>query len=356
MSLSGFTVLDFSKLLPGPFCTQVLSDLGMRVIRVELPHWADGLREVEPKIEGAGYPFWMVNRGKESVSFDFRRPAGRAALEKMLAGADALVEGFRPGTMEKLGLGWEELRERYPKLVYLSLTGYARNGPNARKAAHDINFLAESGFLGAGDSNGAVSFPSSQIGDFAGAGRAATRLLAALLEREVAGRGAHVEVAMADVVEEWLAFPGGWTLATGRPFERGKHWFSGADPFYRLYETKDGRHLAVGALEPQFHLGLLRELGREDLSERAPEDVIRELEAVFRSRTLKEWTALLAEKDVCVSPVKTVEEAVAGKRPPGRAPGLGEHNRSTLRSFGLSEEEIDAAVRPAPSRSRRRDR
>ncbi len=331
MSLSSYTILDFSKLLPGPFCTKLLADMGMRVIRVELPHWPDALRTFGPEIEGHGYAFWMVNRGKESISLNYRKPDGKKALLKMIEKVDVVVEGFRPGTMAKMGLDHKSLLKINPKLVYLSLSGYGQTGPKARKAAHDVNFLAESGFLGAGDSNNRVSFPSTQVADLAGATTAAMRVLEALLS----GGGVHVDVAMDAVIRDWMVLPSAWSLATGKPFEPGAQWFSGSGPFYRLYKTQDGRFLAVGALEAQFHLNLLRELDREDLADQDSSKIESELESLFASRPLVFWTDKLANKDVCVSPVKTVEEAFKDWKPTGTPPKMGEHTESVLKSFGL---------------------
>ncbi|PCI38848.1 MAG: CoA transferase [Elusimicrobia bacterium] len=343
MSLSDYTILDFSKLLPGPFCTKLLAEMGMRVIRVELPHWPDRMRTVSPDIDGHGFAFWMVNRGKESICLNYRKPAGKKALLKMIEKVDVVVEGFRPGTMAKMGLDAKTLLKLNPKLVYLSLSGYGQTGPKARKAAHDVNFLAESGFLGARDSNNLVSFPSTQVGDLAGATTAAARVLGALLD----GGGVHLDVAMDRVMRDWMVLPCGWELAAGTPYKPGTEWFSGSGPFYRLYKTKGGRYLAVGALEPQFHLNLLSELGRDDLVGKPRKTVERALERLFASKTLAYWSKKLADKDVCVSPVKTLAEAFKDWKPNGRAPRIGQHNKSAMKSLGLSAAEIASATNSA---------
>ncbi|MFH1724715.1 MAG: CaiB/BaiF CoA-transferase family protein [Elusimicrobiota bacterium] len=372
------TVLDFSKLLPGPFCTMILADFGCRVIRVELPHWPDTLREYGPRIGGHGFCYWMANRNKESLCLDFRKPAGLRVLAKLLAKADVLVEGFRPGLMGRLGLGPRALLRRFPRLSYCSITGYGREGPLSRRAGHDINFLAESGFLGAGDSNGEVSFPAAQVADLGGATTAAAAILAALLARATTGRGRRIEVSMTETAFSWLVLPLGFSFATGRPFDPAEHWWSGRHPFYRIYRTKDGRRLAVGALERPLAVDLLRRIGRGDLvaaldraDARGLDAIERELERAFLKRTLAHWRRKLGGSDVCVSPVRTVPEAlgqarrsrgnavvrltrgkglpyvrspvlVGGKelrlrRPP---PALGADNEAVLRSAGIGAAEI----------------
>lgn len=357
----------------------VLSDMGLRVIRVELPHWPDALREIGPKISGHGFCFWMANRNKESLCLDFRKPAGRQALLKVISKADVLVEGFRPGLMDRLGFGAKELKKRFPRLVYVSITGYGQEGPLRNAAGHDLNFQALSGFLGSGDSNGAFSFPSVPLADLAGGLYAALGVLDALRRRDRDGKGRHVQVSLLDSIFSWQVLALGRYLATGKEPAPRENWWGGGFPFYRLYATKDGRRLAVAAVEKQFALDLLNQIGRSDLLGRMPQNdsvaadpvLTRELERTFRTRTLKEWTAILAGKDVCVTPVLRAAEAVehpqlagrgavAGKerkgpclaspireegkrfrvlRPP---PRLGEHNAAVLRSFGFSRKEIRA--------------
>ncbi|MBI4425328.1 MAG: CoA transferase [Elusimicrobia bacterium] len=376
--LGRILVVDLSKLLPGPFCTMTLADLGCRVVRVELPHWPDGAREAEPRIQGQGYAYWMLNRNKESLCLDFRKPEGLRALHRLLAKADVLVEGFRPGMMEKLGLGWAGLRRRYPRLVCCSISGYGK-GPWARRAGHDLNFQASCGLLALGDSSGEVTFPPVQLADLSAAHHAASAILAALLDRAATGKGRRLSVSMAEAAFAWPVFAVGEWLATGRsPRPRGA-WWNGGNPLYRLYRTQDGRHLAVAILERPFAVDLLRRLGREDLlpglsSEEAGagEALARELEAVFSRRTLADWTTLLSGNDVCVSPVLTFEEALrephvkglgllqgpggACVRPPVSSPGgdlrvrrpppaLGADNRRVLRSAGLTAAEISGLER-----------
>lgn len=367
-------IVDFSKLLPGPFCTMILADLGCRVVKVELPHWADWAREAEPRIDGQGSAYWMLNRNKESLCLDFRKPEGLAALYRLLAKADVVVEGFRPPMMDKLGLGERELRGRNPRLVYCSISGYG-DGPRARRAGHDLNFQALAGLLSLGDSNGEVSFPPVQLADLSAGHYASTAILAAILERGPKGKGRHVKVSMAEAVYTWPVFALGQWLATKSAPERRSQWWNGRNPLYRLYPTKDGRHFAVAILEKGFALDLLRQLGREDLAPRLDADgaeqddvLARELEITFSRKTLAEWDGLLGDKDVCATPVLTLEETrrdphwralgmLAGpKRRHVRSPvsdgrpfrvrrappRLGADNRRVLKDAGLSERELQA--------------
>jgi len=314
--LDGVLILDFSKLLPGPFCSMVLADLGCRVIRIELPHWKDAAAEMSPRIDGLGALYWMINRNKESLSLDYRKPEGLKALERLLSKADVLLEGARPGLMDRLGLGYRAISRRHPRLIYCSLSGYGQDGPLRREAGHDLNYLAQSGLLGSGDSNGTFSFPPVQIADLSGSLYGATAVLAALLERAKSGRGQHIDISLAECAFSWMVFPAGYAIADREAGLRSR-WWNGSNPFYRLYRTKDGRWLAVSALERSFAFNLLSQLGREDLAEGlpafmddAPRSTHRALEKEFAKKTLSQWVRRLQGKDVCVSPVLGVREAM----------------------------------------------
>lgn len=298
-------MLDFSKLLPGPYATQVLADMGMSVTRVTLPHSGDLMKETLPAA-------WRrVNRGKEEASFDFRTASGRKRIESMIEKADVLVEGFRPGRMEKMGLGYDDARRLNPKIVYCSITGYPRRGIWGRKAGHDINFLAVSGWLGI-----RPTVPPSQPADLAGAMEAAARVLAALLERERTGKGALVEVSLAEAAFSWLPVPLGELEDKGRHPHADHFWWGGqVHPFYRLYGTKDGGLLAVGALETGFAVSLLDALGLSALRDLAGDPyanaaaLTEALSQAFLSADRKEWERRLEGKELCVTPVLSLEEA-----------------------------------------------
>lgn len=322
---SGFSkirVLDFSKLIPGPFATQALADMGCRVTRVELPHFPDAAREVPPKIDGVGSAYWMVNQGKKQLSFDFRKPAGLKRMRALIKESDVLVEGFRPGLMKRIGLGYEDAKCINPKLVYCSLSGFEPNGPWGRKAGHDVNFMAASGFLGLGNSEGRVAVPNAQIADIAGSMSALSAILAALLERQATKKGRHLQIAITSALHSWFSIPLGYLTATGEDPSLGAHWWTGGHPFYRLYDTQDGRKLAIGALEKGFAVSLLDALGLHELRDLVgdedpghAETLRQALQKVFFTATLSEWEERFADKDFCATPVYTLKEAAARLSP-----------------------------------------
>lgn len=306
-------VLDFTKLLPGPYATQILADLGCKVTKIELPHFPDEAREMPPMIDGEGAVFRMVNEGKEILSLDFRKPEGLERVRALAAEADVLIEGFRPGLMDRCGLGASELMALNPRLIYASLTGYPAEGPWRRKAGHDLNFLAVSGLLGLMP---APSVLPTQVADLAGSLAAVAGVLAALVERGTTGRGRRVSISMAETAHSLLPVPLAESLAEGKDPE-GPRWWNGAHPFYRLYETADGRRLAVAALEKPFALSLLDALGLQELRELAGDPLAHadtltaELSRALRGATAAEWEERLKDKDVCVTTVLGLGEARA---------------------------------------------
>jgi len=307
-------VLDFTKLLPGPYATQILADLGCRVTKIELPYFADDARRMPPLIDGVGSLFSMVNRGKEFLSLDFREPAGLERVRALAVEADVLIEGFRPGLMDRVGLGAAELRWLNPRLIYCSLTGYPEAGAWRRKAGHDLNFLAVSGFLGLGGRSAAPSFPGTQVADLAGSLAATAAILAALVERGETGRGRRLSISMAETIHSLLPVPLAEAHAEGNHPD-GPRWWNGAHPFYRLYETADGRWLAVAALEKPFALSLLDALGLTTLRPLADDPLTHagtltaQLTRVLLGASAAEWEGRLADKDVCVTTVLTLSEA-----------------------------------------------
>lgn len=269
-----FRVLDFSRLLPGPFATQRLRDLGCQVTHVELPHFPDRKE------------LWMVNQGKRRLSIDFRKAAGLARVKRLISRSDVLVESFRPGVMTRMGLGYEAARKLRPGLVYCSLTGYRPDGPWGHKAGHDLNCLAMSGFMA-----GKPAFPEVQVADYAGSMEAVSGILAALLE----GRGRHLKISLTDALNAAIVLP----RLEGAP------WWDGSHPFYRVYETKDGGYLAVAAVEPNFRSALLHFLGLPA----EPQDPAAVLAAAFSRLPLSEWKKRLEGRDLCVTPVLSLAEA-----------------------------------------------
>ena len=304
--LQGTRVLELAGIGPGPFCAMLLADLGAEVLAVDRPGGA------------GGWPV-LLARGRRRVTVDLKHPAGPGVVLELAARADALVEGFRPGVAERLGVGPEACLARNPRLVYGRVTGWGQDGPLARAAGHDIDYIALAGALHpVGPAGGPPVPPLNLLGDFGGGGMLlALGVLAALLEAGRSGRGQVVDAAMVDgaallttQLHELLA-AGLWTD------RRGANLLDGAAPCYGVYETADGRHLAVGALEPGFWAELLERvgLGGEELPaqlDRAGWPRLRErLAAVFRTRTRDEWCRLLEGTDACVAPVLSPAEAPA---------------------------------------------
>jgi len=338
-ALKGIVVLDLTRLLPGAAATQALLREGAEVIKIERPGEGDYARTLSPEV------FARTNAGKKSVALDLKREGGRRALIRLTRGADVLIESFRPGAMERLGLGYKALAEGNAGLVYASLSGYGQTGEDAGMAGHDINYIAMGGLLGlnAGEGNRPV-IPGVQIADLAGgAMRAAMKIALALLERARTGRGAWVDVAMTEGVRELLEIP----LAEWREHGRPKQMLSGRYACYNVYAAKDGRWLAVGALEGKFWKELCVRVGCPELAGVQYDDARQEgakarLQEAFARRDAEEWFEALRGFDCCVTPVRTVEEVGGEMRPgeEGRVPGIGEHTEETLRAVGYSEGEL----------------
>ena len=375
--LEGIRVLDLTRLLPGNYCTLLLSDLGADVIKVEEPGRGDYIRWTPPMVDGEGAIHRALNRGKRSVTLNLKEPEGAKLLRRLASGSQVLVESFRPGVLDRLGVGYEALAGENPALVYCAITGFGQDGPYRDLAGHDINYTGYTGILHAtGTPEGPPVLPSVQVGDFGGAMAAAIGILAALQETSRTGRGRLVDVSMMDVVASWGAVLTSWYLATGAVPERGRMPLSGGLACYRVYEAGDGKYLAVGALEPQFWRALCERLGLEELIDlhldpSEQESVAGKLSEAFATRSRDEWVAEFEDLDACVGPVNDAAEALAdphaahrgliaeiegrpvGPGPaiklaghtPGKlrpAPGLGEHTDQVLAEAGLNSEEVTA--------------
>jgi len=351
--LDGLVVLDLTRLLPGAAATMQLANFGAEVIKIEEPERGDYGRWIPPFLDGEGAVFHTINRGKKSVALDLKTGSGRAAFLKLARTADVVVESFRPGTMLRLGLSYETLRESNERLIYISITGYGQDGPWAAMAGHDINYIALGGALDLnGVHGGPPAIPGIQIADLAGgAMQAVTGVLLALAARAKTGRGQAVDVSMVDGVAWMLPVALGLHAATGVLPARGDGVLTGRYACYRVYEAADGRSVAVGALEPKFWQALCGALGcgqfAADQFAEGPrrEEIVAELARIFRTRTAEEWFERLRPADCCVTPVRNVAEVAEhlGLRPgdsviaprlsdtPGRLggppPRLGEHTR-----------------------------
>ena len=308
--LTGTRVVEVAGIGPGPFCAMVLADLGADVIRVD-----------RPSRHGPGDPDTppadLLNRGRRSVAVDLKDPAGIEVVLELVASADALIEGFRPGVMERLGLGPDVCRERNPRLVYGRMTGWGQDGPYASMAGHDINYIALSGVLAhLGRAGEAPTPPINLVGDFGGGGMLlALGICAALVEAGRSGEGQVVDAAMTDGSALLMTMMHSFRAMGIWDDERGTNMLDTGAHFYDTYECADGRYVSIGSIEPQFYAELLRLTGLEgeDLPWQQDRTHWPELKArlaeVFRGRTRDEWCEVMEGTDVCFAPVLTMEEA-----------------------------------------------
>jgi len=323
--LAGVCVLDFSTLLPGPLATLLLAEAGAEIIKIERPGAGDEMRSYLPKFGDSSVNFALLNRGKRSLAIDLKAPDAVARLRPLIARADVVVEQFRPGVMDRLGLGYEALAAINPRIVYCAITGYGQTGPKAQVAAHDLNYLAESGLLGlAAGADGAPMVPPALIADIAGgAYPAMINILLALRARDASGRGCKLDVAMADNLFTFMYWALGNGLAAGKWPRPGSELVTGGSPRYQIYRTRDGRFLAAAPLEQKFWENFCDAIGldsqwREDA--RDPRGTRDAIALCIASRTSQAWREVFAGKDVCCAIVASVEEALAD--PQFRARGL----------------------------------
>ncbi len=357
--LEGVRVLDLTRLLPGPRATQHLADYGAEVVKVEDTGAGDYARTMGAMGGDTSWFYQVVNRNKQSLRLDLKQAEGRALFLRLVERADVVVEGFRPGVMERLGLGYEVLAERNPRVVLCSITGYGQTGPYAARAGHDINYLGYAGVLDQiGTAGGAPALSNVQIGDLLGGTMGAVMgILVALFDAQRSGQGRHVDVSMTDASFAHAIFPLTEVLAEGRVRPRGEDLLSGGVPCYGVYETADGRHMAVGALEEKFWQLLCDTLARPDLKPghlaegEAGARVRGELAAIFRSRSQREWVAVFDTVDCCVTPVLRLEESLEDAQLRARGmvvevEGVRQFGPA-VRMTGLPE----SAARAAPSRA-----
>jgi alpha-methylacyl-CoA racemase len=324
-ALEGVRVLDLTRLLPGGFCTLLLADLGADVLKVEDTAGGDYIRWMPPYYGGeeeqragvASAYFLALNRNKRSLRVNLKDERGRDVLLRLAEHYDVLVESFRPGVMDRLGVGYEALRERNPRLIYCPISGYGQDGPLTARSGHDTNYLALNGLLGLTGRRGGPPIQSAgQIADLGGGGlMAAVGILAALHERERSGEGQLVDISMTDGALSWLAMVAARYFAEQKVPHRGEPELTGGIACYVPYETKDGRWVSLGALEPKFWQNWCNGVGRPDLIEKQFEhpdsEAGAEMAAVFKERTREEWTAFAGEHDCCLEPILDLDEALA---------------------------------------------
>jgi crotonobetainyl-CoA:carnitine CoA-transferase CaiB-like acyl-CoA transferase len=372
--LAGIRVLDLTRLLPGPLATLVLADLGAAIDKIEDPDVGDYARVLPPIVAGQGAAFHALNRGKRSAVLDLRRREGVLAFERLVPRYDVVLEQFRPGVLDRLGIGHARLLALNPKLVVAALTGYGQSGPLRDRAGHDLDYLARAGLLGLqGPEDGKPQIPAFQLADVSGGLFAVIAVVSALFERERTGKGKVLDIAMLESVIPFATIALGRLLGGEVP-GRGTELLTGGSAAYDTYLTKDGQAVALGALEPKFLERFASAAGIEG-AERAlvpgphQPELRRAFARVFASKTRSEWEAFGAANDCCLEPVLRPDELlqdpqiaarglfferdVNGERvryyrtpvtpaDPGStpAPAQGEHTDDIFREAGFSDEEI----------------
>jgi len=305
-SLSGITVIDLSRLLPGPYCSMILADHGARVIAVEDKRFlADGLF------------FNLINRNKEHMSLNLKTDQGREIFSRLLEKADVLMEGFRPGVVDRLGVDYKTVSRVNPKIIYCAITGYGQNGPFRDRVGHDVNYLSYAGVLDLiGEKDRPPSIPGVQIADIAGGGmNAAIGILLALFARQQTGKGQYIDVSMTDGMVGFLPAALFFRQLTGQEPRRADGLLSHRYACYNTYETADGRYLSIGAVENRFWMQLcdtleVPEYGPLQYDDQRREEILQYMRATFKQKTLDEWDAILADLDICWGKIQSTREVL----------------------------------------------
>jgi crotonobetainyl-CoA:carnitine CoA-transferase CaiB-like acyl-CoA transferase len=393
LALEGVKILDLSRVIPGTFCTMLLGDLGAEVVKIETPgltEFVGSSRSLQGEENRKKAAYYAPNRNKKSITVNLKSEAGREIFYRLSKQADVIIEGFRPGVAKRLGIDYETISKLNPRIVYCSLSGYGQDGPYQAFPGHDINYIAMAGVLGLiGTSEGPPVIPLNLVADFAGAALyGALGISVALVARNKTGKGQYVDAAYIDgavSLMTWFTYD---YFFDGSVLRRGESWLHGAYPYYGVYETKDGKYITIGCIEPHFWENLCRLLGREDYipyhfaSEHTiskPEDKkwdeIRSfLKQTFLTKTRDEWFELLTRHDIPAGKVHTpdevfsdpqvlhrqmvieVEHSALGKIKqvgiapklsdmPGKvrtlSPLLGEHTNEILQELGYNQKEIE---------------
>ena len=316
--LKGLKVLDLTRLLPGPFCSMVLADYGAEILKIEAPGEGDYLRSWAPLVDGTSAFFLAVNRNKRSLTLNLKEADGLKLFKKLLLEYDVVLESFRPGVMERLGCSYQELVDIKPSLIYCSISGYGQSGPEAFKAGHDLNYMAESGVLNTTSSREITALSGVQVADVAGGALyAVSAVLAAYIRVLKGGRGACLDISMTDGLVSMLPLLSAYHYTLGLEPGPDTTIFNGQLACYHIYRTRDGREIALGALEEKFWQNFCRVIEREDLikgdhQELARQDELKkELAVIFAGRDADQWQIVLAGRDTCCEVLRNMTEVHA---------------------------------------------
>jgi len=382
LPLEGIRVLDLSMYLPGPLCSQFLADFGAEVIKVEQPKGGEPGRFVQPMVGGESARFYTVNRNKKSISINLKTEEGKDIFRQLVAKADVVLEQFRPGVMDKMGLGYDELKKINKGLIHCAITGYGYSGPWKYAAGHDLNYLSTAGVTGlTGTYKGMPAMSGVQIADIGGGAEfAISAILLALISREKTGKGQFCDVAMLDGAISMLSYTLGEWFGWGRLPEKGNEVLTGGYACYNIYEARDHKFVSLGAIEDKFWAGFCNKIGKPEYikiqwDKEKQADCITEIRSIMAQKTQQEWVEFFADSDICFTPILTLEEMsehpqvkdrnmvlklenfkdlgkdlvltgvpVKLSETPGVAepvfPALGEHNEEILKGIGYTEKEI----------------
>lgn len=373
--LKGVKIIDLSRLLPGPLATQMLADMGAEIIKVEDPKAPDYARYMAPHYEGVGLSYLALNRTKHSLALDLGSESGKKIFWDVLKTADIVIDSFRPGVLQKLGIDYETATQYKSDIIYVSVTGYGHHNHLAKKAGHDINYLGHAGVLATNGEMDKIVQPGVQVADIAGGSYPTViACLSALVSRSTTGKGQFVDVAMVDCSLPLMSFYMAEVLNTQKTYGRQEHPLAGSLPNYNIYQCQDGKWMALGSLEPKFWAGFCQLVGQADWVNRIFDQKMKsELEILFRTKSRDEWTAFAEGTDICLTPILEMDELekddylqsrkmftvhehpVYGQfkgvnqpvkftgTPSGEGwapPMMGEDNDDILKALGYSDEEI----------------
>mgnify|MGYP003588031598 CR=1 FL=1 len=314
-ALQGLKILDMSRLLPGPYCSMMLADFGADVIKVEDPQLGDYCRDFEPQIHGTSMWHLLLNRGKRSLTIDLRQPSGKELFLQLVQQADVVMEGYRPGVLDKLGVGYSAASKLNPRIIYCSITGYGKIGPYIYDAGHDLNYVSLAGITAmSGEKDGKPAIPGVLTSDMSAGMQAAIAILIALRHRDQSGEGQEIDISLHNTALSLLPTAASCLFGDSSIAARGTHWFTGSQPNYNIYQTADNRYMAIGCLENKFWYNMCAAMQRLDLvdnikQERLFESTIQELQREFATKTAAEWMQIFQGKDTCVTHVLSYAEA-----------------------------------------------